>query len=130
MYSAASRSHSVVMDGCLSSQTGIWHRLDFCLENTPDREVEQVQVQQIWRPIRRSPEFCQLLLGGPGGAVRLNLPKEVFSIRINPLNPGDHMLSKKLLVPLALLLLPRGQVPFVISKLFHLENKAPADAEA
>jgi hypothetical protein len=34
---------------------------------SPDSEVQQVQVWRIWWPICQSSEFCQQLLGGPGG---------------------------------------------------------------
>ncbi len=38
----------------------------FCPQNAPNREVQQVQVWWIWWQIRRNPEICQQLLGGPG----------------------------------------------------------------
>ncbi len=32
----------------------------------------------------------------------LNLPKDIFSVRICPIGPGDHMLSEKLLVDISI----------------------------
>ncbi len=48
-----------------SGQLGIRHQLDFCLQNSPDRKVQRVQVRRIWQPICWSPEFwpCPELLG-------------------------------------------------------------------
>ncbi len=89
----------------------------------------------------------------------LNLPKDVFSVRICPLGPGDHMLSQNLLVnvgidpfametaswrPKSTRSAPHSTGitsfhPFAIEADPHrcleafysnLENKAPADAEA
>jgi hypothetical protein len=44
-----------------------WHEAlpRLWLQNAPNREVQQVQVPQIWQLISRNPEFCQQLLGSP-----------------------------------------------------------------
>jgi hypothetical protein len=45
----------------------MWRREDFHLQKAPDREFQRIKVWQLWQPIRQSPEFCQQMLGGPGG---------------------------------------------------------------
>jgi hypothetical protein len=72
--------------------------LGFCLQNAWDREVQQIQVQGIWRPIRRKSEFCSshwvVLVVGHCRICR----KAYFLSDYVPLDPGDHMVSQKLLV--------------------------------
>jgi hypothetical protein len=70
---------------------------DFRLQNVPDSEVKQVQVQRRWRPICWSSEFHKQPLGS-SGIFPLNLPKDMFSIRIRPLDLGEYMLFQKLMV--------------------------------
>ncbi len=86
------------------------------LLNTPDREVLRIQGQGIWWPICQSPEFSQHLLGGPGCSwwcgPALNLPKDVFSPRIPPLDLKDLMLSQKLLVNVGINMLAGRNQPW------------------
>jgi hypothetical protein len=89
--------------GCIPPLTGLFrsdgqtqgvhismrHCQDFCLKNAPGSEVYRFQVQRIWRPIRRSSDSAKsrraFLLCGP----MLNPLKDVFSIRIFPLDLGE-----------------------------------------
>jgi hypothetical protein len=77
--------------------------LDLLLYNAPDKKVQQIQVQRLWQPIRRSPEFRhgfpQELLCGSGGVSQLRiLLKDVIVIRICLLDPGNHMLPQKVFI--------------------------------
>jgi hypothetical protein len=40
--------------------------LDSHLQNAADKEVQQLQVWEIWQVIHQRPEFHQEQLGGPG----------------------------------------------------------------
>jgi hypothetical protein len=53
--------------------------------------------------------FSQKLLGGPGGVGQHRiLIKDVVSVRIRPLDQGDHMLSQKLFVNMDVDYIARG----------------------
>jgi hypothetical protein len=59
------------MDQCKAAILVCGLASTFSLQNAPDRKVQQVQVQQIWQPIRQGSKFCfyvfsQELLRGPG----------------------------------------------------------------
>ncbi len=62
------------------SQISVRHCLNFGLQNTQGREIQQFQVQWIWQPICWSPEFGQELLGGPGSVCRPWIHWEMYSL--------------------------------------------------
>jgi hypothetical protein len=100
-----------------------------------------------------NPQESRILLRTAGWSEHcwpgLNLLEDIFSIRICQLDPGDWMLSQKLLVDVRVdsfvyihkachsfhshhFFPPfgRGISPVVIKELFHFEHKAPADTKA
>jgi hypothetical protein len=100
MYSAISRSHSTAMDGCRVAR--------FACEASPgllpgERYRWRSQASSSPGNMVANPPESRILPRTDGwswwrGGSVLNPLEDVFSIRIHPLDPGDYMLSQKLLV--------------------------------
>jgi hypothetical protein len=92
-------------------QIGVRHRLGFRLQDTPEREVQRFKLANMVANLR-SPEFRQQLFGWSWWCgTALNLLKDIFLVRIHPVDPGDHILSQMLLVDVGVDLFACGKQP-------------------
>jgi hypothetical protein len=102
------------------------HSLAFWLQNAADREVHQIQVWQIWRPICRNSKFCL------PHAVSKTLTRRWVVLTRSPVKTAIGGVNLPLSLLASLLSAPwlSHQVQAIIQELFHLENEAPIGAEA